>query len=84
MKAKALWDRFDFVDTPKHGSWLNMAETELNVLIVQCLNRRIDNVKDVKKETQPGKSLETIRTLRLTGNLPLPMLGSSSRALIRR
>ena len=32
-KAKALWDRFEFVYTPKHGSWLNMAEIELNVLI---------------------------------------------------
>ena len=30
-KAKALWDRFEFVYTPKHGSWLNMAEIELNV-----------------------------------------------------
>jgi hypothetical protein len=27
-KAKALWDRFEFVYTPKHGSWLNMAEIE--------------------------------------------------------
>jgi hypothetical protein len=31
-KAKAIWDRFEFVYTPKHGSWLNMAEIELNVL----------------------------------------------------
>nr|CBX28556.1 hypothetical protein N47_G38800 [uncultured Desulfobacterium sp.] len=38
-KAKALWDRFEFVYTPKHGSWLNMAEIELNVLTGQCLKR---------------------------------------------
>ncbi len=50
VKAKELWDRFDFVFTPKHGSWLNMAEIELNVLIGQCLNRRIDNIEDVGKE----------------------------------
>jgi len=49
-KAKALWDRFEFVYTPKHGSWLNMAEIELNVLTGQCLNRRIDNIEDVRKE----------------------------------
>ena len=49
-KAKALWDRFEFVYTPKHGSWLNMAEIELNVLTGQCLNRRIDNIEDVSKE----------------------------------
>lgn len=51
-KAKALWDRFEFVYTPKHGSWLNMAEIELNVLTGQCLNRRIDNIEDVRKETE--------------------------------
>ena len=49
-KAKALWDRFEFVYTPKHGSWLNMAEIELNVLTGQCLNRRIDNIEVVRKE----------------------------------
>jgi hypothetical protein len=38
-KAKALLDRFDFVFTPKHGKWLNMAEIELQVLSPQCLNR---------------------------------------------
>jgi transposase len=48
--AKALWDRFEFVYTPKHGSWLNMAEIELNVLIKQCLDRRIDNIATVKSE----------------------------------
>lgn len=51
-KAKALWDRFNFVYTPKHGSWLNMAEIELNVLTGQCLNRKIDNIEKVKKEAQ--------------------------------
>ncbi len=50
-KAKALWNRFEFVYTPKHGSWLNMAEIELNVLTGQCLNRRIDNIEDVRTET---------------------------------
>ena len=49
-KAKALWDRFEFVYAPKHGSWLNIAEIKLNVLIGQCLNRRIDNIEEVKKE----------------------------------
>lgn len=49
-KAKQLWDRYDFVFTPKHGSWLNMAEIELNVITGQCLNRRIDNIEEVRKE----------------------------------
>ena len=36
-KAKKLWDRFEFVYTPQHGSWLNTAEIELNGLIRQWL-----------------------------------------------
>jgi len=49
-KAKALWDRFEFVYTPKHGSWLNIAEIELRVLSGQCLDRRMDSIEKVKKE----------------------------------
>ena len=49
-EAKRIWDRFEFVYTPKHGSWLNMAEIELNVLNGQCLNRRIDNFEEVQSE----------------------------------
>jgi hypothetical protein len=48
--AKALRDRFDFVYTPEHGSWLNMAEIELNVLIRQCLNRRIGDINEMQTE----------------------------------
>ena len=50
QEAKWIWDRFEFIYTPKHGSWLNMAEIELNVLMGQCLNRRIDNLKTMKEE----------------------------------
>ncbi len=50
--AKKLWDRFEFVFTPKHGSWLNMAEIELNVLTGQCLNRRIENIETIMKEVE--------------------------------
>ncbi len=49
-QAKALWDRFEFVYTPKHGSWLNVAEVELNVMIRQCLNRRIDSIDVLRGE----------------------------------
>lgn len=41
QRAKALVDRFEWIYTPKHGSWLNMAEIEINVMIKQCLSRRI-------------------------------------------
>ena len=55
-KAKALWDRFEFVFTPKHGSWLNMAEIELNVLIGQCLNRRIAKIEVMRNEVKAWES----------------------------
>jgi hypothetical protein len=48
-EAKCICDRIEFVYTPKHGSWLNMAEIELNVLISQCLNRRMDSPAQVVK-----------------------------------
>jgi transposase len=49
-EAKRILDRFEFVYTPKHGSWLNMAEIELNVLMGQCLSRRIDDIEIIKSE----------------------------------
>jgi hypothetical protein len=51
-EAKYLADRFNFVYTPKHGSWLNIAEIELNVLKSQCLNRRIPELAIVRKEVE--------------------------------
>jgi len=50
VEAKRIWDRFEFVYTPKHGSWLNMAEIELNVLSKQCLSRRIDKKDKIVSE----------------------------------
>ncbi len=42
VTARALASRLEIHHTPKHGSWLNMAETELSILSRQCLDRRID------------------------------------------
>ena len=50
IQAKALWDRFEFVYTPIHGSWLNVAEVEHNVMIRQCLNRRLDSIALLRHE----------------------------------
>jgi len=40
-EAKRLADRLEIHHTPKHGSWLNMAEIELGILQRQCLDRRL-------------------------------------------
>jgi uncharacterized small protein (DUF1192 family) len=51
VEAKRLIDRFEFHYTPKHGSWLNMAEIELSVLSRQCLDRRIAGIDTLARET---------------------------------
>jgi hypothetical protein len=51
-EAKRILDRFEFVFTPKHGSWLDMAEIELNVLNNQCLGRRIGSIDKVRSEVE--------------------------------
>lgn len=51
-EARRLRARFDFVYTPKHGSWLNMAEIELHVLNHQCLNRHISDQIKVESEVK--------------------------------
>ena len=56
-EAKRLWDRFEFVFTPKHGSWLNMAEIEFHVLNGQCLNRHINSIKKIKEEVEAWKEI---------------------------
>ena len=49
-RARALYERLEIHYTPKHGSWLNMAEIELSVLTGQCLNRRIGSKEELERE----------------------------------
>jgi hypothetical protein len=64
-EAKRIWDRFEFVYTPKHGSWLNMAEIELNVLMGQCLKRRIDNLGIMEKEVTAWQTHRNNKTAKI-------------------
>jgi hypothetical protein len=49
-QAKRLAERFEFHYTPKHGSWLDMAEIELGILGRQCLSQRIDNIEELRRQ----------------------------------
>jgi hypothetical protein len=49
-EAKRIADRLEFHHTPKHGSWLNMAEIELSILTNQCLDRRIPDMDALTRE----------------------------------
>ncbi len=55
-EAKRLCARLEFQPTPKHGSWLNMAETELSVLSGQCLDRRMESKEMVVNEVTPWEA----------------------------
>lgn len=50
QEARRLAERLEFHYTPKHGSWLNMAEIELSVLKGQCLDRRIADMATMRAE----------------------------------
>jgi hypothetical protein len=50
-EARRILDKLEFHYTPKHGSWLNMAEIELSVLSRQCLDRRIPDKETLEQET---------------------------------
>jgi len=51
-EARRLTNRFEFHHTPKHGSWLNIAEIELSVLSRQCLDRRMPNQAFLESEAK--------------------------------
>lgn len=51
-EARRLLDRLEIHDTPKHGSWLDIAEIELSVYTKQCLDRRIDDIETLRREAK--------------------------------
>jgi hypothetical protein len=51
-EAHRLASRFEWVYTPRHGSWLNMAEVEFAALRKQCLNRRLGTVAELRTEVE--------------------------------
>ena len=51
-EARAILRKLEFHYTPKHASWLNMAEIELSALARQCLSRRIADKQKLKREVK--------------------------------
>ena len=49
-EARRIWERIELHHTPKHGSWLDMAEIELSVFTSQCLSRNIDSMERLQEE----------------------------------
>ena len=55
-EARRIAKKIDIHYTPKHGSWLNIAEIELNVMTRQCLSRRVDNIETLRGELKKWES----------------------------
>ncbi len=58
-EARRLARRLDIRYTPKHGSWLNVAEIELSVMTKQCLDRRISDIETLRRETSAWAAART-------------------------
>ena len=65
QEARRLAERLDIHHTPKHGSWLNMAEIELSVLKGQCLNRRIADMTTMRAEVAVWERHRNNRTRKI-------------------
>lgn len=52
QEARRIWKKIELHHTPKHGSWLDMAEIELSVFTRECLSRRIGDFDEFKKEAE--------------------------------
>jgi hypothetical protein len=62
-EAKRLAERLEIHHTPKHGSWLNIAEIELRVISGQCLDRRIPERADLEREVSAWEQARNDATI---------------------
>jgi hypothetical protein len=77
-EARRLVERFEWYYTPKHGSWLNLAESELGVLSSQCLDRRIPDKQTLIEGLPLGRTIAMPITPRQIGTSQPRMLESNS------
>jgi hypothetical protein len=73
-EARRLMNRFEVHYTPKHGSWLDMAEIELGILGRQCLSRRIDDIEQLRREAKAWETTHLNWMSYIDLNLRLPEL----------
>ena len=64
-EARRLLDKIEFHYTPKHGSWVNMAETEISIMNGQCLDRRLDSQEAIAAEVAAWESKRNAQKARI-------------------
>ena len=75
-RARRITERLEIHHTPKHGSWLNVAEIELSVLSRQCLDRRIETAAELLRQVTAWEEPRNERADEV--RLPLPRLTPAS------
>ena len=63
--ARRILDKLDFHYTPKHGSWLNLAESEISIMNSQCLDRRLESVAEVAQQVAPWEEARNAQKIRV-------------------
>lgn len=63
--ARRLLDRIEFHYTPKHGSWVNMAETEIRIMNGQCLDRRMESQDIISREVAAWEAKRNAQQARI-------------------
>lgn len=71
-EARRLLERLEIHHTPKHGSWLNMAEIELSILSRQCLDQRIPDIDALKAEIEAWSALRLTESGRVHWRFTAP------------
>ena len=72
QKARHLVRKLEFHYTPKHSSWLNMAEVEISVLTGQCLDRRIDSRETLESEVTAWETARNKRKASIDWRFTIP------------
>ncbi len=69
-EAKRILSRLEFYYTPKHASWLNMAEIEINILEAECLDRKIGSMDVLKKEVKAWEAQKNDQKKKIYWHFP--------------
>src|SRR4051812_14609268 len=64
-EARRLLDKIEFHYTPKHGSWVNMAESEISIMNSQCLDRRLESQEIIAREVAAWEAKRNAQQARI-------------------
>lgn len=64
-EARRILEKLEFHYTPKHGSWLNLAESEISIMNQQCLDRRLESVAAIAAQVAPWEEARNAMQVRV-------------------